>query len=222
MKALFAHADLFYEQSTSNLLRDYSYMGILQVQNSIRKSISSHTYGAGGNFSKNVYSWRTTFSLSGNYYDISSSQMIQNELVAFRYVYYGFKPKIEAQIFSFAGLSYTLLWNDSKNVVENSNSPSIRSISNYGKLYVYPVSRLEIIAGYENYYNNAISQGRYKSFTDFGISYRWKWADVSLTWSNIFNTDQYNTASYINLNEFINIYEIRPSQVLIKVKFKLI
>jgi len=194
----------------------------LQVQNSIRQSVTSTTYGVGGSISKNVYSWKTTFSLSGNYYDMASSQMVQNELVDFRYINYGFKPRIESQIFSWSGLSYTLLWNESRNVIENSDNPSIRSITNNVKLYIYPVERLEIIAGYENYYNNAISTGRYKSFTDLGISYRWKWADISLTWSNIFNTDRYNTASYIDLNEFINVYEIRPSQVLAKIKFKVI
>ena len=221
-QALFAHVDLFYEQYTSNMLKEQSYMGILQVQNSVRQSVTSDTYGIGGNISKNVYSWKTTFSLFGNYYDMFSSQMIQGELVDFRYINYGFKPKIESQICSWSGLSYTLFWNDSKNVLETSDAPLIRSISHIGKLYFYPVERLEIITGYENYYNNVVAKGKYKSFADVGVSYRFKWGDVSLTWSNIFNTNQYNTASYIDLNEFINIYEIRPSQILAKVKFKLI
>jgi len=221
-QALFAHVDLFYEQYTSNMLREQSYTGILQMQNSIRQSITSETYGVGGNISKNVYSWKTTFALSGNYYDMLSSQMVQSELVDFRYIGYGLKPKVEFQAFSWSGLSYTLLWNDSKNVIKTAESPSIRTISHTAKLYFYPVERLEIITGYENYYNNAISDGRYKSFADLGIGYRFKWADVSLTWSNIFNTNQYNTASYIDLNEFINVYEIRPAQILAKVKFKLI
>ncbi|MDR0363751.1 MAG: carboxypeptidase-like regulatory domain-containing protein [Bacteroidales bacterium] len=221
-QALFAHVDLFYEQYTSNLLREQSYRGILQIQNSIRQPVVSHTHGIGGNISKNIYSWRTTISLSGNYYNMSSSQMVQSELVDFHYINYGLKPKIESQIFSWAGLSYTLSWNENRNIIESSDHPSIRSVSNYVKLYFYPVERFEIIAGYENYFNNAVSKGKDKSFADFGVSYRFKWADFSLTWTNILNTHQYNIASYIDFNEFIHIYEIRPSQILFKVKFKLI
>jgi hypothetical protein len=198
-------------------------MGILQVQNSIRQSVSSHTYGARGNISKNVYSWRTTFSLTGYYYDIFSSQLVQNKIIDFRYNYYGLQPKIESQISSWAGLSYTLLWNGSQNIIKKSAAnPPIHSISNYVKLYFYPVKRLEIMAGYEHYYNSFITEEKNKHFADFGISYRWKWADFSLIWTNIMNTYQYNTATYNNLDEFVNIYEIRPSQILVKVKFKIL
>jgi hypothetical protein len=184
--------------------------------------VASNIYGVGGNISKNVYAWHTTFSLSGNYSDVSSSQMVQSELIAYRYINYGLKSRIESQIFSWSGLSYTLLWNGSKNVIKKSENPSINSISNYLKVYFYPVKRLEIMAGYEHYYNNIITEGKNKHFVDLGVSYRWKWADISVVWSNIINTHQYNTASYIDLNEFVNIYEIRPSQVLVKLKFKII
>jgi hypothetical protein len=223
-KALFSYLDLIYEYTTSNMLKEYSYMGILQIQNNIRQSVSSHTYGVKGNISKNVYSWRTTFSVTGYYYDIFSSQLIQNKLVDYRYNYYGLQPKIETQLSSWAGLSYALWWNGSQTFIkkENSDNPSIQSISNYVKFYFYPVKRLEIMVGYEHYYNNIITEGKNKHFADLGVSYRWKWADISVVWSIIINTNQYNTAFYNNLDEFVNIYEIRPSQVLVKVKFKIL
>jgi hypothetical protein len=224
MKAVFAYADFFYDHFTSNMLKDYSYIGILQVQNSIMQSVSSNTFGVRGNISKNVYTWRTTFSLTGYYNDIFSSAMVQNQLVDYRYKYYGLQPKIESQISSWAGLSYALLWNGSQTIIkkEESNSPPIQSISNYVKLYFYPIKRLEFMVGYEHYYYNIIAEGKNKHFVDFGISYRWKWADFSLMWANIINTPQYITASFSGLDEFVNIYEIRPSQVLLKVKFKIL
>jgi len=104
----------------------------------------------------------------------------------------------------------------------NKFNATIQSISNYVKLYFYPVKRLELMVGYEHYYNNFLSEGKNKHFADIGISYRWKWADVSLIWANIMNTRQHITATYSGLDEFVNIYEIRPSQVLVKVKFKIL
>ncbi|MDR0969175.1 MAG: carboxypeptidase-like regulatory domain-containing protein [Lentimicrobiaceae bacterium] len=221
-RMLFAHIDMFHEQYTSNLLREQIYIGTLQIQNSIRQSIASNTYGLRGSISKSIHSLRTTVSLSGNYHNTASSQMIQGELVDFRYIYYGFKPRIEAQILSWTTLSYTLQWNENKNIIKKFDNPWIRSIYNNIKLYLYPIEHLEIIAVYENYYNNTVSEGKNKSFFDLGISYRFKWMDFSLTWSNILNTHQYNTASYVDFNEFINVYEIRPSEILLKIKFKII
>ncbi|MCL1969262.1 MAG: carboxypeptidase-like regulatory domain-containing protein [Bacteroidetes bacterium] len=223
-KAVFSYLDLIYEYTISNMLIDYSYMGILQIQNNIRKSVSSNTYGVRGNISKNVYSWRTTFSVTGYYYDIFSSQLVQNELVAYRYSYYGLQPKIESQLSSWAGLSYAFFWNGSKTFIkkEKSDNTSIQSLCNYVKLYFYPVKRLEFMIAYEHYYNNFIAKRKNKHFVDFGISYRWKWADFSLIWTNIINTHQYITASSSGLDEFVNIYEIRPSQIMLKVKFKIL
>ena len=223
-KALFSYLDFIYEHTTSNMLRDYSYVGILQIQNNIRQSVRSHTYGVRGNISKNVYSWRTTFSVTGYYYDVFSSQMVKSELIDYRYCYYGLQPKIESQLSEWAGLSYSLWWNGSQTIIkkENTEVPTIQSISNYVKLYFYPVKRLELMVGYEHYYNNFIAEGKNKHFADLGISYRWKWADMSLVWTNIINTHQHITASYSGLDEFVNIYEIRPSQVLLKVKFKIL
>ena len=223
-KAFFSYLDFIYEHTTSNMLRDYSYVGILQIQNNIRQSVRSHTYGVRGNISKNVYSWRTTFSVTGYYYDVFSSQLVQDKLVDYRYPYYGLQPKIESQISSWAGLSYSLWWNGSQIFMKegNLNNPPIHSISNYVKLYFYPIKRLEFMVGYEHYYTNITSKGDNKHFVDFSISYRWKWADMSLVWTNIINTHQHITASYSGLDEFVNIYEIRPSQVLLKVKFKIL
>jgi len=221
-KALFAHVNLFYEQFTSNLIRENNYAGILLKQNSIPTSVTSKTHGIGGSISRNVFALRTTFSLSGNYYNVSSSQLIQSELVDFKYIYYVFRPKIETSLTSFAGVTYTLLWNESKNVIEKFHNPTIRSVSNFVRINVYyPANRLEIYIGYENYYNSAINN-KYKSFADLGINYRYKRTDFSLSWINILNMHQYNSATYADLNEFIYVYEIRPSQVLFKVRFKIL
>ena len=224
MQAVFAYLDFFYDHFTSNMLREYSYIGILQVQNSMLQSVSSNTFGVRGNISKNVYAWRTTFSLTGYYNDVFASSMVQNQLIDYRYSYYGLQTKIESQLSSWAGLSYSLLWNGSQMFVkkEKSENIPIHSISNYVKLYFYPIKRLELMCGYEHYYNNYISEGRNKHFADVGVSYRWKWADISLVWTNIINTHQYFTASYSGLDEFVNIYEISPSQVLLRVKFKIL
>jgi hypothetical protein len=223
LKALFANVDVFYEQQYSNMLREQSFTGLLQVQRTINQSVVSHVYGMNGSISKNLYALHSTVSLSANYYESASSQMMQGALLDFRYRNYGFKPAIESQPVSWGGLSYSLLWNESKSIVASDEMiyPLLRSVSNRITVNLFPVTGLTLTASYEHYYNNAVSEGKSKSFADASVSYKFKAMELSCVWSNIFNTKQYVTASYDNVSAFLSIYDIRPAQILVTAKFKL-
>jgi hypothetical protein len=73
----------------------------------------------------------------------------------------------------------------------------------------------------EHYYNSAVSDDNNKFFTDVHLKYKTSRIEIAAKWSNIFNTGKHITASYSATNEFIYVYEIRPSQFLVTVKFKL-
>jgi hypothetical protein len=222
LKALFANVDVFYEQFHSNRLRGQDFTGILQVGNSINRPVTTQSYGVNGSVSKNLYALRSTVSLSANYYESASSQLSQGAIVAYRYRSYGLKPAVESQLASWGSLSYSLLWNESRSMIEThvSGYPLIRSVSNRATLHLFPVAGLTLSVGYEHYYNNAVSEGKNRSFADLSAGYKFKNVELSLAWSNIFNSGQYVTASYDAVSAFVHVYEIRPAQILITAKFK--
>jgi hypothetical protein len=223
LKALFANVDVYYEQYHSNVLREQSFTGLLQVQNTISQPVVSQVYGVNGSVSKSLYALRSTISLSANYYESASSQIMQGALIEFRYRNYGFKPTIESRLSSWGGISYALLWNESRSIVASDATayPLLRSVSNRITLNLFPVSGLMLTASYEHYHNNAVSEGRNRSFADLGVSYKFKSVELAFAWSNIFNAKQYVIASYDNISAFLSVYEVRPAQILVTAKFKL-
>jgi hypothetical protein len=223
LKALFANVDVFYEQFHSNMLREQSFAGILQIQQTINQPVVSQTYGVNGSISKNLYALHSTVSLTANYYETTSSQISQGTLVDFRYRNYSFNPTIKSQFTSWMGLDYSLLWSESKSIIENAieGYPLIRSVSNRITMRLFPLTGLTLAVDYEHYYNNAVSEGKNKSFADISVSYKFKNVELSCVWANIFNAGQYITASYDAVSAFVYVYEIRPAQVLLTAKFKL-
>jgi hypothetical protein len=222
-KALFANGNLIYETHHSNRMMEQNFMGTLLVQNTLPVSVLSKTFGAGGSVSKNIYALRSTLSLAGSYYKTSSSQMSQGDLVGFDYNTWTIKPTIESQITSWAGFSYSCLWNESATNIENRTSdyPSVRSISNRLTTRFFIAKNTTLILGYEHYYTNAVSESRGRSFTDISFNYKLKTVDFLLAWTNIFNSKEYVTSVFDETSKFIHIYEIRPSQILLTARFKL-
>jgi hypothetical protein len=222
-KALFAHGNLIYETHNSNRMTEQNFIGTLLVQNTLPISVLSKTFGAGGSVSKNIYALRSTFSIAGSFYNTSSSQMSQGDLVGFDYNTWTVKPTIESQITSWAGFSYSCLWNESETNIDNRSSdyPSVRSISNRLTTRFFIAKKASIILGYEHYYTNAVSENRGRSFTDISFNYKLKTVDFLLAWSNILNSKEYVTSVFDETSKFIHIYEIRPSQILLTARFKL-
>jgi len=224
LKALFFNINLMYEHFSSNMMYDLSYNGILQIQKTIHQPTTSNTYGIGGSISKALYALNnSTVSLSANYYTMSAAQMSQGELIDLRYYGYWIKPTIESQIASWGSISFASLWNNSKMRMKNnmSDNPTIRSLSNHLTVNLFTWTNWSIGLSGEHYYNNAVSESKNKFFADVNLKYKTRKLDIMAKWSNIFNTGQHITASYSETNEFVYIYEIRPSQVLMTVKFKL-
>jgi hypothetical protein len=223
-KALFAQMALVYEIYTSDVIREQHFIGVLQMQSLINKPSTTKTYGINGSFSKNVYSLRSTFSLSASYNNILSSQINQGELVDYRYSIYTIRPKIESNLASWGSLSYASVWSNSKTRMENRDFhyAAISSVYNRLSFYLFPIKKVGIGINYEHYYDSALSgEEKNMSFTDLNLKYKFKRIDFLLSWTNILNTKQYIRSSFADTGKFVYIYEIRPSQILLTARFKL-
>lgn len=59
-------------------------------------------------------------------------------------------------------------------------------------------------------------------FHSYGVKrYNWKQIRITFDWTNIFDTQNYLTAYYNDISAYRHVYDIRPSQVLLKVRLKL-
>ena len=74
-----------------------------------------------------------------------------------------------------------------------------------------------------HYYNNMIeSSARSSWFGNLGARYRMKNVDWMLDWTNIFNTRRFVTYSYNDISSYYSVYNLRPAEVLLRVRFKIL
>jgi len=73
----------------------------------------------------------------------------------------------------------------------------------------------------EYYYNNVVDINRNLLFADVDMDYKWKQMNFSLSWTSIFNTRNYVKSYYNGINQYNYVYAIRPTNVMLKVKFKI-
>ena len=76
---------------------------------------------------------------------------------------------------------------------------------------------------FDYFYNNAVEGGsRTMWFGDIGIKYRLKKIEFLLDWTNIFDTDRYSTASYKETGKYFYSYELRPREILFRIRFNIL
>jgi hypothetical protein len=59
-------------------------------------------------------------------------------------------------------------------------------------------------------------------FGNAGIKYKWEKVDIMLDWTNIFNTDKFITYSYNDISSYYSAYSLRPTELLLRVRFKIL
>jgi hypothetical protein len=223
LKALFGDINFLYEVRKSNMLKEQYFLGNLQMNNTLYQTVKSFTKGITGTISKNIYAWRANISLSGSFYNIASSLMSQRELIDYQYNILTVNPSINTQLTTWAGLSYVCLWNESSTNLKSSvsNSPGVRSVSNRIIPYLSIFKNVSFVLIYEHYYNNSVSEDKNRTFLDANIKYKLRNVDLMLSWTNILNSKEYITSIFDQTSQYTNIYEIRPSQMLLTARFKL-
>ncbi|MEA4904978.1 MAG: hypothetical protein VB090_09100, partial [Petrimonas sp.] len=59
-------------------------------------------------------------------------------------------------------------------------------------------------------------------FGNTGVKYKLKNVDLMLDWTNVFNTRRFVTYSYSDVSSYYSEYTLRPSEVLLRVRFKIL
>ena len=224
LHSFFGNANLSYFVSKANLLYGYDYSDILMSQNSISSPNYTEGYTLQSAASKIIDVIASTLRLGVHYSRSSSSRLSQGEIVRFQGENYSLTPSINTKIKSFASFAYSYSFAENRNRIKDNGNDldPIRTSTQDIRLSLYPLKTLTINFSYEYFYNNAIAYGnRSMSFGDIGIKYKLKNTEFLLDYTNIFNSKQYISASYSDISSYYYAYDLRPSEVLLRIRFKL-
>ncbi|WP_316789802.1 hypothetical protein [Pedobacter frigoris] len=227
LHAIFFNFGTSYSKNKSNLLYGYDYSGIRSQQRTYNLTNYNEGYNLFGKISKGIDVIASTLVIDVNYSGSKASQISQGEIVNFRNENYGVNPSISTRIKKLGSLSYSYQYNRSKNkTAQGEKFSPINSIRQRGQFNFFPAKSMTLNMSLEHFYNSAIrgengaDQSMY--FADLGARYTWKRIEFNLEYNNVFNTKQYISASYSDISTFYTSYILRPAQVMMKVRFKVL
>jgi len=223
--ALFGNIGASYVNMRANILFGYNYSGTLRVQTSYDLPNTTEAINLSGSVSKGLDFISSTVTAGGNYATTRASQINQGMLVHFNNKQLGVNFSINTKIQRWANISYRVEHAQSFNSVENDKTSflPIRTYLQRAQLNLFPVKNLTMNFSWEYFYNSAIASGsRNMSFGDINIRYKFPKAEVIFDYTNLFNTKEYISASYSNTSAYYYSYMLRPAEVMLKVRFKII
>jgi hypothetical protein len=192
----------------------------LQVveQNNIRNNQNIST-----RLSKYLSGIKSNVSVNANFGIQNFQQIINNNLTIVENQNLTIGNKLEIYLTEWLNIEYKSNWTFSKNKVQNQENPTITQQSHIFNLNIYPVKNQYIGIKSEYINNNLFTESTENIFTD--LIYRYtitkKKIDLEFQFSNLFNTTNFRT---ININEFSFVetnFNLRPRQMLFKVRFTL-
>lgn len=221
-KALFIDGGVHYKRSWRSLLYGYNYQGIMSVKTVIDQPTRLDGFGINLNGSKGLDFWSATVRASGGYSTGTGELLIQDEKIKSRSEGYNTSGSITTNPTTFMGLVYSVAWaqNKSYTVDRSERFPAIQSVSQDVKFNLFPIKALTFNFSFEHQYNSATNP-HYTYFADTGVKFKYKQWDLELAVNNLFNAKQYISASYNDVSMYSYSYDLRPTSVLVKARFKI-
>jgi len=205
-----------------DVLYGQNFSGIISTTTMIDQPNTSTGVSINGRISKGLDFLGLVTTLDGSYGTDRSMQLQQNQIVNYESKGLNLNGSLDAKMTSWMFFSYRGTFGESRGKTDSGNTFSpIRSMVNKLSMDISLPDSWGIDMGYEHYYNNAAMGNKYFSLADLGMTYRWNRFFFKLDWTNILNTKKYITYYYNGLNTYYSAYNIRPENIMLKVRFKL-
>jgi len=220
---LFSTLSFSYSNFWLNLLYDVRYNGILNYIVAVQYPNHSNTYSTHFTLGQNVDAIHSEIRLAGGYNRNNSIALNQGIIARFSANAYSVSPSIRTNIGRSVITQYSASYRHINNKIEDHKMSPIHNLTQNVNISVIPLKGLVFNLTFNHYYNNLIeSQARSSWFGNTSIKYKLKNADLMLDWTNIFNTNRFVTYRYNDVSSFYFVYDLRPTEVLLRVRFKIL
>jgi len=213
-----------YYKAKSNLLFGTEFQGFLAIRRTLVIPNSSKGYNLSFNAGKGFDGVLKKIEFTGGYNNSESIQLNQLLITQFQNKSYTASAGIDVKLMQWANVDYGINYGRSESIVQydTRNFDPISSLSQAAALNFYPAKNLIVNLKYDYNYNSAVAgNGRVMNFADASIRCKLKTLEFTLNYNNIFNTKRYIAAAYSGIGSYYASYELRPTQVLAKIRFKI-
>lgn len=220
---LFASFSLNYSHSRSNTLKNSIYDGIFLTEKGIYHPNSSNFFSSSTSIEKNLEAlWADVkLSIGCDYRD--GMTLFHKEIGNYKTNAWYFAPSISTNITRWMVAKYGAGYTQSTHTINGLRLPTIHSFKQDVTASIIPLKKLVLNMSFNHYYNSLLSaESKSIWFVNLGAIYKMKNMDIILDWTNIFNKNCFKTTFFDNTLSFHSMYQLRPSELLLRVKFKLL
>lgn len=163
-----------------------------------------------------------TISLAGEH-TINQRQVIVNQSISeFTNLRLALIPKISFPILKNLFIQHTVNIEDQQNLIQGERQSRIISRLNSTN-FRFSINTQNILILTSEYYSNQLSNSNTVTNHFLDIQYQYQSANnfgLELVWNNILNKDTYSVSRTDNISFSTNTYQLRPSQILVNLRWK--
>lgn len=220
---LFTGISVAHSQYKPRILHGYNMDGVLSRMIAHKTNKSGNIWYTGFRVSKG-FSWKNlNLELESAWNKNESPQLRQEEVVCYLSQTAFVTGKANMTPFKWLSFDYQGTWQWNQSWIKNGgNFPISRTLTNKATTKATIVSGLIFSGTLDNYYNNQIEGNKSFTLVDMNLSYKWKNTVFTLMWNNIFDIKKYTYSYTSSMNKYYSEYRIRPTSIMLKIKFKIL
>lgn len=224
LQQVFGNAEFNWLRSSRNTMTGYEYDGLVTVRNVYDIPCVSNRYTATAGVSKGFGFWNSTLKLGGNYSLYMSSQILDRKAVDYKAQYWSSNLMLALTPAQWMGAALGFAYGESRSYTElnRADAATVRQYTGRLDLNFFPCRRLAVNVAVEDNYTNMTSEAKHAWFGDVRLKYgigRFEW---ELEFNNIFNRREFTRVNYTDMNIYRSTYQLRPRNVMLKLRFKLL
>lgn len=221
---VFGNAEFNWLRSSRNTMTGYEYDGLVTVRNVYDIPCVSNRYTATAGVSKGFGFWNSTLKLGGNYSLYTSSQILDRKAVDYKAQYWSSNLMLALTPAQWMGAALGFAYGESRSYTElnRADAATVRQYTGRLDLNFFPCRRLAVNVAVEDNYTNMTSEVKHAWFGDVRLKYgigRFEW---ELEFNNILNRREFTRVNYTDMNIYRSTYQLRPRNVMLKLRFKIL
>lgn len=202
----------------------YEYEGLVTVRNVYDEPFVSNRYSATANINKGLSFWESTLKLGGNYSLNTSKQIINREPIDYKAQYWSANLMFATTPANWMGAALGFAYGENKSftALTRDDDLTIRQYTGRLDLNFFPIPRLVINVAVEDNFTNLTEKGKHAWFGDVRLKYKAGRFDWELEFNNVFNRREFTRINYTDMDIYRNSYQLRPRNVMLKVRFNIL
>ena len=224
MRQLFANASASWLRSSRNIMTAYGYEGLQTIRTVYDIPYVTDVRSATGNVSKGFRFLDSTVKLNGAFTQTSSRQVIDAQAVPYISRYWSANLLYAVAPAPWFGGALAVAYGESRAYTELSrhDAPTSRQCTGRLDLNFFPMRTLVVNIAVEDNYTNMTRGSRHAWFGDLKVKYKAGRSDWELELNNVFNRRTFTKVSYTDMDIYRSTYVLRPRNVMLKVRFKIL